>query len=118
MQNKIKIVIADDNPVIRKTLEDVLTEKEYQVETVKDGYELLDYLKTNSPHIIILDLMMPLKDGLEILSAVKNISPYTRIIIYTGFQKYKDSPFARIADKFLLKNEGMEKLLQTLEEIK
>ncbi len=41
MSRKIQIVIADDNDLIRHTLKDILMEKGYFVDTVKDGYELL-----------------------------------------------------------------------------
>ena len=63
MSRKIQIVIADDNDLIRQTLKDILTEKGYFVDTVKDGYELLSFLKQNPSDIIILDLMMPEKGG-------------------------------------------------------
>ena len=61
MSRKIQIVIADDNDLIRQTIKDILTEKGYFVDTVKDGYELLSFLKQNPSDIIILDLMMPEK---------------------------------------------------------
>ena len=66
MSRKIQIVIADDNDNIRQTLKDILTEKGYCVDTVKDGYELLSFLKQNPSDIIILDLMMPEKGGIEV----------------------------------------------------
>ena len=117
MKNKIKIVIADDNPNIRHTLADILTSKGYLVDTVSDGYELIDYLKENSSDILILDLIMPNKDGIEILSTVKNISSDTKIIIYTAFQRYEHSVYANKVDKFLLKTDKPEKLLQAIEKL-
>lgn len=117
-QEKINIVIADDNLNIRQTLKDILIEKGYCVDVVKDGYELLDYLKKDrSAHIIILDLLMPVKDGLEIIFSIKSVSPETKIIIYTGFKKYENSVYARAADRFLLKSESPAKLLQTIREL-
>lgn len=116
MQNKIKILIADDNANIRQTLQDVLTEKEYLVETVGNGYELLVYLKERSADIIILDIMMPGRSGIEIISTIRSASPCAKIIIYTGFQKYKNSVYAHIVDKFLLKNDDIQGLLQVIEE--
>lgn len=117
MSKKAKIVIADDDVGIRTTLIDILTEKNYAIDAVQDGYELLANLKKKSPQIIILDLMMPEKDGIEVLSTIKSISPNTKIIIYTGFKKYENSIYARSADRFLLKGETPEKLLQTIEEL-
>ena len=117
MSKKAKIVIADDDAGIRATLTDILTERKYAIDAVENGYELLVNLKKKSPQIVILDLMMPEKDGIEVLSAIRSISPNTKIIIYTGFKKYENSIYARSADKFLLKGESPEKLLQTIEEL-
>ena len=114
---RIEILVADDNPNIRRTLKDILTEKGYAVETVNDGYELLAYLKQKSPHVLVLDLIMPQKDGMEVFSAVRRISPDTRIIIYTGFQKYEHTLFAKTADRFLLKSESPEKLLRAIQDV-
>lgn len=117
MQNKVKILIADDNAYLRQALQDMLIEKEYLVETVQNGYELLVYLKERSADIIILDIMMPGRSGIEIISTIRSASPYAKIILYTGFQKYKDSIYAHIVDKFLLKNGNIHSLLQAIEEL-
>jgi len=111
------ILIADDNPDIRQTLQDIMEKHEYEVATVKDGYEVLAYLKEKSPDVLILDLMMPEKGGIDIISSIKNIAPKTKVIIYTGFQRYENSTYARIADKFLLKDDNPEKLLQSISEL-
>lgn len=117
MRKEIGIVIADDNQSICETLKDILGEKGYFVEAVNNGYELLNYLKKKSPDIIILDLMMPEKDGIETLSCIKTISPKSKIIIYTGFQRYENSIYAHTADKFLLKGNTIEALLKAVEEL-
>ncbi len=118
-QKKVKIVIADDNINIRRTLKDILEEKGYPVDVVKDGYELLAYLKKEEklPYIVILDLLMPVKDGLEVIFSIKSVSPGSKIIIYTGFRRYENSIYARSADRFLLKTETPGKLLEMIEEL-
>lgn len=117
MKQATKVLVADDNPHIRQTLKDILTEKGYAVETVSDGYELLAYLKGRAPQVLILDLIMPQKDGLEVFSAVRHASPDTKIIIYTAFQKYESTLFAKSADRFLLKSQSPEKLIRAIEEV-
>ena len=114
---KTQILIADDNPNIRQTLTDILVERGYAVESVSDGYELLNHLRKKNPDVLILDLIMPQKDGFEVFSTVKGISPSTKIIIYTGFQRYEYSLYAKSADKFLLKSESPKKLLEAIEEM-
>ncbi len=113
----IKITIADDNENIRNTLKDILADIGYTVETVVNGYELIAHIKEAFPHVVILDLMMPEKDGVTIFSTIKSISPDTKIIIYTGYQKYENSVIAANADKFLLKNEDPGELMKAVKEL-
>lgn len=114
MPKNTRIIIADDDPEIRATLKDILTEKGFLVETAKDGYELLAKLKQKIPHLIILDLIMPEKDGIDVISTIKSIAPNIKIIIYTGFRKYEKSTYAKTADRFLLKGDAPEKLLEAI----
>lgn len=117
LRKKVRIVIADDNPGITQTLTDILTEKEYQVDTVKNGYELIAYLRENNPKILILDMMMPEKDGTEVFNMVRSMQSGIKIIIYTGFQRFENSMYAHSAERFLLKDENPEKLLRAIEEL-
>jgi CheY-like chemotaxis protein len=58
------VLVVDDNPEIRSSLEEVLGEEGYAVVGVADGREALDYLTANEePRVILLDLMMPVMDG-------------------------------------------------------
>ncbi len=117
LRQKVRIVIADDNPGICQTLKDILTESDYQVDTVSNGYELIAYLKESTPNIVILDLMMPQKDGTEVFDTIRSMSMDIKIIIYTGFQRYEGSVFAHTAEKFILKDEDPKKLLKAIEEL-
>lgn len=116
-RKKVKIVVADDNPGICQTLKDILTEKEYWVDTVRNGYELIAYLRENHPQVVILDLMMPEKDGTEVFNTIRSMAGGLKIIIYTAFQRFENSPYAHMAERFLLKDENPEKLLQAIEEL-
>ncbi|MFH0839584.1 MAG: response regulator [Candidatus Omnitrophota bacterium] len=69
------------------------------------------------PHVIILDLMMPEKSGLQVLSAVRSLSPSARIIIFTGFAQYKDSPYLSVVDRIILKGEHTGELVGAVEEL-
>ncbi|MFQ5952127.1 MAG: response regulator [Candidatus Omnitrophota bacterium] len=117
MQKHRKVVIADDNKRICDVVKGILGEEGYEVDAVYNGYELLAYLENNNPSIIILDLMMPEKNGLSVLSTIKQMSPYSRIIIYTGYQEYENSVYARTADRFLVKGGNLDNLVQVVEEL-
>jgi len=114
---KVKILIADDNPNIRTSLQDILTDKGYEVGLVNDGYELWAYFLAKKVDILILDLMMPGRDGLEMLLPIKGISPGTKIIVYTAFQRFEKSFHHIEVDRFLLKTVGADKLCESIEEL-
>lgn len=115
--DKVKIVVADDNPGIRQTFQDLLSDEGYQVKTVGNGYQLLEYLRKDSADLVILDLMMPEKDGLETISVLRSIAPDTKIIVYTAFGRYENSLYAKEADRFLLKTESPEKVLGSIKDL-
>ncbi len=117
MGSKKKIVIADDNKEFCGLVTDVLSESGHEVDSVYNGYELLAYLKNFHPDVVILDLMMPEKDGLSIFDTIKQLSPYSRIIIYTGYQEYADSVYARRADRFLVKGADVDSLVNAVNEL-
>lgn len=117
MEKKNNIVIADDNAKIRQTLKDILEENSYAVDIVRDGFELLAYLKKNEPQLIILDLMMPEKDGIEVFDCLKCIRPRVKVIIYTAFHRYEASSYARLADRFILKDAPPQKILEAIKEL-
>lgn len=114
----MRIVIADDNIYIRDTLRDIFMEEGYKnIDLVSDGLQLLAYLKTHSPEVIILDLMMPERDGLEVFYPIKTLHPQAKIIIYTAFDRYRNSHYAQEADKFFLKNVSPQELISAVKEI-
>ena len=117
MQKSKKIVIADDNKELCDLIIDILEGSGYEVDSVYNGYELLTYLETNNPSVIILDLMMPEKGGLSILDTLKQVSPYSRVIIYTGYHEYENSIYARAADRFLVKDGRVEDLINAVKEL-
>lgn len=117
MSKKRRVVVADDNPGIRQSFEDLLADEGYGVKAVANGYQLLNYLKNNSADLVILDLMMPEKDGLETISALRSIAPEAKVIIYTAFGRYENSLYAKEADKFLLKTDSPEIVLNSIKEL-
>lgn len=117
MRKRRKIVIADDNRELCDLIIKLLSETGCEVDAVYNGYELLHYLENNNPDVIILDLMMPEKDGLSIINTLKQVAPYSRLIIFTGYQEYKKTIYARIADKFLVKGTDMNELIDAVEEL-
>lgn len=114
----IKVLIADDQELIRESLKIVLnTHEDLQViDTVEDGFDVLDSLKRNIPDVILMDIRMPRMDGVYCTKMVKEAYPDVKIIILTTFD---DDDFVFSALKFgasgyLLKGVSMDGLYQAI----
>ena len=63
----MKVLIAEDEKILRLRLEKLLVEMDFEVVSCKDGIEAWDAIRSeNTPSILILDWMMPGMDGIEI----------------------------------------------------
>lgn len=66
-----RVLIIEDDAEIRKLLKEYLERSRFQVLTMSDGNNALDYINIESPDIVILDIMLPGKNGLEILKEIR-----------------------------------------------
>ncbi len=80
-----RILVADDDPSIRKTLSAVLTEKGCVVELCQDGYEACNALDKSSFDMVISDIRMPYRNGYEIYAAAQRCRAGLPVVLMTGF---------------------------------
>ena len=71
MPNK-KILVADDEPYILRSLSFVLKKEGFDIETACNGEEALEKAQQINPKILFLDVMMPKKDGYEVCNELKS----------------------------------------------
>ncbi len=83
--NKLSILILDDEPIVSKRLKPSLEKKGYEVETFTESAEALKRVKERKFDIVITDLKMEGIDGMEFLTEVKKLYPDTEVIVITGF---------------------------------
>ena len=69
----MKILICEDEPVMLLVLTAMLKKMEYQVITSKDGREAIQLIDSESPDIVITDMLLPIVSGAEIISYIKNL---------------------------------------------
>jgi DNA-binding NarL/FixJ family response regulator len=88
-ENGIRILIADDHPIVREGLMAVLALEDdlKVVGQAHDGEEACLLYNQLSPDILILDLQMPKKDGLEVVIELMSQRPRPRIIVLTHSAK-------------------------------
>jgi DNA-binding response OmpR family regulator len=83
----MKILVAEDEPILLKTIELRLKKDGYEVITSLDGRDALAKIEEQSPDLIIADIMMPFASGLEIVGAVKKKNSSTPVIILSAMEK-------------------------------
>lgn len=80
-----RILLADDEDVIRETIRDVLTGYGCQVDTASDGAAAMELIKQQSYDLVLSDIKMPVHSGYEVFAAAKAANPETPVILTTGF---------------------------------
>lgn len=87
MSEKIRLIVADDHPVLREGLVAILgTQSDFEiVSEAKDGEELIAKARQFEPDVILTDLQMPRKDGVEAIKAIRALLPDIHFIVFTAF---------------------------------
>ncbi len=77
----MKILIVDDEPLIREVIKEYCALENYEVLEAENGIEALEKIKTNDIDIIVLDIMMPKLDGFSTLKEIKQIKNIPVILL-------------------------------------
>lgn len=85
MKRTPKILIVDDEEIMRNSLTDWLREDRYQATAVENGEKALEKVRKEKWNLILLDLKMPGMDGIEVLKEVKRINKDIPVIIMTAY---------------------------------
>jgi len=85
VKTKRRILIIDDEPLVKECLYEALTKKNYLVEIAEKGQTALSILKTHSFDLVITDIRIPDIDGMEILKTAKAIDPNLGVIVITAY---------------------------------
>jgi DNA-binding NarL/FixJ family response regulator len=114
----IKILIADDHPVVREGLFAMLS-REVDFEVVgeaKDGVEAVNKTKELSPDVVLMDLRMPEMDGVEAMRQIKSVMPDVKFIILTTYSddEYIFSGIGAGARAYLLKDAPRDDLFKAI----
>jgi len=84
-----RILIVDDEEIVRYSLVNILTSHGYEVDGVASAEDALKLLYEKNYHLVLTDLVMEGMDGLELLENVKVLSPRTMVIVITGYGSIK-----------------------------
>ena len=85
MNKKPRILVVDDEDIVRKNLGHILKKEDYIVTTASSGVEALQRLETSDFDVILTDIKMEKVTGIEVLEKTKNRYPDTKVIMITGY---------------------------------
>lgn len=80
-----RILVVDDEPLIRDFLKEFLARKRYRVDMARDGNEAFSLLKSQDYALVLTDWRMRGRDGIALLRAGREVSPRTRFVIMTAY---------------------------------
>ncbi|MBD8070596.1 response regulator transcription factor [Bacillus sp. PS06] len=123
MQEYVKVLIADDEPIIREGIRDSINWNEVGMDVIaeaEDGEEALELAIQHQIDLILVDLNMPIMNGLTLVKRLQQELPKCRVIIITGYDEFSYAQEAlrlQVAD-YLLKPVKPANLLEVLKRIR
>jgi DNA-binding NarL/FixJ family response regulator len=120
-ENEVTILIADDHPVFRKGLLDIITEeKQFRVVgEVGEGNRVIELVRKSSPDVLLLDINMPGADGLSLAGQLKEEESPVKIIVLTMHRE--ESIFNKAMDLgvhgYVLKESAVQDILDSIKAV-
>ena len=92
-----KVLVVDDDAVVGKSFNRVLSSKGYVVTTAQNAHEALKQIREQEFDVVFTDIKMPGMDGVELAERVKSSRPWTPVVIITGFGTTENESRAKAA---------------------
>jgi DNA-binding NtrC family response regulator len=83
--SNIRILIVDDELIVRESLGNWLKEEGYSVDTSDNGMDALEKIKSQGRDLVIADVKMPGMDGIELLERCKKVDPDLQVLVMTAY---------------------------------
>ena len=116
-----RILLAEDEEVLRMLVVDTLEDEDYIIDEAADGGEAMELFQNHSYDLVILDYMMPVYTGLEVIKQIRNTETeeHTKILMLSAKnQSYEQEQILQTgADYFMAKPFSPMKLLELVEDI-
>ena len=85
MNAKLQVLVIDDDAVVGRSFDRVLSDKGYEVSTALSGEQAMETLENNNFDVVFTDIKMPGMDGLEVTERIKAKCPWTPVVVITGY---------------------------------
>jgi two-component system NarL family response regulator len=123
MENEqpIRILIADDHPVVRQGLAAIIDSERGMivVAQAKNGREAVELFRRERPHVALIDLKMPEMDGVETITAIREEFPLAALLVLTTYDRDEDiyRSLRAGAKAYLLKDTPPAELLDAIRSV-
>ncbi len=117
---KEKILIIDDDPLVREILSTILSDiSNYRVDTAVDGIEGIKMIKAHPYDLVLTDLSMPRMNGFDVLRELKTFNPFLPVVVITAFSSIDTaiSAMKEGARDFITKPFSIDKVKSTVNRI-
>jgi DNA-binding NtrC family response regulator len=92
-----KILVIDDDAVVRQTLTAILEDGGYEVMSAEDGRRGMAAFRNERPDLVITDIIMPEQEGIQTIIEMRKSTPDAKIIAISGGGRMANTDFLRIA---------------------
>ncbi len=120
-KKRIKLLLVDDHPVVRRGLRSCLSGLEHVVvvDEAVNGLEAIEKVRALQPDVVLMDFDMPKMDGLEATKLIRKDFPKTRVVILSVHTKkeYVLQIIRSGAQGYVLKNASMDDLVRAIEAV-
>jgi len=113
-----EVLIADDSEFMRNLLREILEEDHRIVGEVENGVEAVEIYKEESPDLVMMDIVMPIRDGIEATDEIKSQDPGATVIMCTSVgqeEKMKEAVKAG-ADGYITKPFQKPSVIEAIED--
>lgn len=119
MENKIKILVVEDDPNLGTLLSEYLNAKGHQATLANNGQKGFELFFKNSYDFLVLDVMMPVKDGFTLAKEIRKVNQQVPILFLTAKSMKEDTleGFRLGADDYMTKPFSMDELLARMNAI-
>jgi two-component system response regulator (stage 0 sporulation protein F) len=114
---KKKILIVEDEEVLRFLYEEELKTEGYEVLTAGNGKEAIQKLEEGKPDLVVLDIIMPVMDGIEALGPILAKERKIPIILHTSHAEYQEDFKSWAADAYVMKSSDLLELKATIRKL-
>jgi two-component system chemotaxis response regulator CheY len=92
-----KILVIDDDVIVRETIVQILEDGGYQVVSAEDGKRGMAAFRSEHPDLIITDIIMPEQEGIQTITEIRGVKPDAKIIAISGGGRIGNTDFLKIA---------------------